>query len=68
VGAYATFDLYLAYDFPNGIIGKDGLLGDDELYFSMQNALNSSPPFYDAAGWPNCDGRTAGWIFKIEMT
>ncbi len=50
VKAYATVDLYLAYDFPDGIIGSNGLLGDDEVYFSMQNVLDSHPPFYDAAG------------------
>lgn len=56
VKAYTTFDLYLAYDFPDGIIGSNGLLGDDEVYFSMENAFNNHPPFYDAAGQATLTG------------
>jgi iron complex outermembrane receptor protein len=56
VKAYTTFDMYLAYDFPDGIVGPKGLLGDDEVYFSMQNMFDNHPPFYDSAGQGSLTG------------
>jgi hypothetical protein len=44
VKSYMTFDLHAAYTLPAG------MLEGDQVYVTVNNLLDSNPPFYNAAG------------------
>ncbi|HEX4634609.1 MAG TPA: hypothetical protein VH189_00410, partial [Rhizomicrobium sp.] len=50
VDAYATFDVHVAYNFP------DGWLAGDQVYFTMTNIGDSRPPFYNSQGQASITG------------
>jgi len=50
VDAYATFDLHVAYDFP------EGWLSGDQVYVTMTNIGDNKPPFYNSQGQASITG------------
>jgi iron complex outermembrane receptor protein len=62
VSANVTFDLHLAYNF------QDGVLGDDQVTLNVRNLTDQNPPFFNvAAGYDTSVANVLGRVISVGL-
>jgi iron complex outermembrane receptor protein len=62
VAANVTFDLHLAYNF------QDGILGDDSVSLNIRNVTDQTPPFLNvAAGYDSSVANVLGRVISVGL-
>jgi iron complex outermembrane receptor protein len=62
VSANVTFDLHLAYNF------QDGVLGDDQVSLNVRNLTDQNPPFFNvAAGYDTNVANVLGRVISVGL-